>query len=168
MNDTEDHSGATADEPVYFDVLMTPHRSLPPQGFVILMAAVGLISFGAGVVFFLVGAWPVIGFLGLDVLLIYMAFRFNYRQARMYESLRLTADRLEVRRVDHRGDEASWQFQPTWLQVMIDEPPRLNSPLTLRSHGRSLVIGAFLTPDEKLELARALRSALVEARAPAV
>ena len=46
----------------------------------------------------------------------------------------------------------------------MDDPPRRHSLLTLRSHGRWLEIGGFLTPEEKLDLARALRRALADAR----
>ena len=153
-----------AQEPVLFDVLLTPHRSLPVQGFAILMATLCAVSFCAGLVFFIVGAWPVIGFLGIDVLLIYLAFKVNYRRANMHESLRLTRRDLTVVRVDPWGKARRWRFQPTWLQVQIDDPPRHESQLTLRSHGKSLTIGSFLTPGERLDLAKALRDALQEAQ----
>ena len=147
---------------VLFDATLTPHRSLSPRGFVILMAVICAISFAAGLVFFLAGAWPVVGFLGLDVLLIYVAFRINYHHGRMFETVKLTRQDLIVRRVDHWGKESRWRFQPTWLQVLIDEPPGHGSQLVLRSHGRSVTIGAFLTPDERVDLAKALRHALAK------
>ncbi len=143
--------------PVIFDARLTPHRSLSPRGFVVLMSLVCAISFSAGLAFFLMGAWPVVGFMGADVLLIYLAFRVNYRRGRMFEELVLTRDALTVRRVDHWGGEKRWSFQPYWLQVRMDDPPAHESQLTLRSHGKSLVVGAFLTPDERLSLARELQ-----------
>src|SRR4029078_9097194 len=75
-----------------FRALLTPHRSLSPTGFMILMGAVCLVSFGTGLLFYLLGAWPVIGFMGLDVLLIYVAFRLNYREGRLYELVDLKED----------------------------------------------------------------------------
>jgi uncharacterized membrane protein len=156
---------ATDDDRAVFDVLLTPHRSLSPRGFLMLMALVCAISFTAGLVFYLAGAWPVVGFLGLDVLLIYVAFRVNYRRAQMYETLHMTPHALTVRRVNHWGQERRWSFQPAWLQILMDDPPAHGSQLTLRSHGNSLVIGSFLTPIERLALARALRGALAESRA---
>lgn len=147
---------------VLFDATLTPHRSLSPRGFVILMAIICAVSFVAGMMFFLAGAWPVVGFLGLDVLLIYLAFRINYHHGRMFETLELTRRDLVVRRVDHWGKESRWRFQPAWLQVLIDEPPAHDSQLTLRSHGRSVTVGAFLTADERLDLAKALRRALAK------
>ena len=62
-------------------------------------------------------------------------------------------------------EERRWSFQPAWLQILMDDPPDLGNQLTLRSHGNCLVIGSFLTPGERLDLARALRSALAETRA---
>ena len=149
---------------VLFDAVLTPHRSLSAQGFLLLMLVVCTVSFAAGLVFFLVGAWPVIGFLGLDVLLIYGAFHINYRHARLREVVRLTRKDLTVQRVDHWGGVKSWRFQPTWLQVLMDDPPAHHSQLLLRSHGRTLAIGDFLTPEERLDLANALRRALARAR----
>jgi len=108
----------------------------------------------------MMGAWPVTGFFGLDVLLIYLAFRINYRRARMFETVSLTPDALTVERVNHRGRRQTWRFQPYWLRVSMDDPPQHDSALILSSHGRSLVIGAFLSPEERLDFARALRHAL--------
>ena len=147
------------EEPL-FDVHLTPHRSLSPRGFVILMSLVCLVSFCAGMGFFLAGAWPVVGFLGVDVLLIYFAFKINYRHGRMREELVLTPKELSITRVDHWGERRTWSFQPYWLQVLTDEQDRL----TLRSHGKDLVVGSFLPAAERLEVAAALRQALAKAR----
>ena len=164
MAKSEMDTTGKAGDALIFDAMITPHRSLSPRGFLLLMIAIGAVSFIGGVVFLMLGAWPVVGFLGLDVSLIYLAFHINYRHARRHEVLQLTRQDLTVRRVNHWGEVDSWHFQPTWLQVLIDEPPRHDSPLLLRSHGQSLEIGSFLTPDERLDLAMALRRALAEAR----
>ena len=155
-----------AGDAVVFDAILTPHRSLSKRGFTLLMAGVCAVSFTAGIGFFLIGAWPVVGFMGLDVLLIYGAFKLNFRAARLYETVTLTQDDLTVRRVSPRGDSQIWRFQPGWLQVRMDDPPDHDSQLTLRSHGRQLAIGSFLTPEERLDLAQALRVAVAEATAP--
>ena len=101
-----------------------------------------------------------VGCLGLDVLLITVAFRLNTRRGAMYETLRLTPSNLTIDRVDHRGAARRWTFRPHRLQVTIDDPPAHESQLTLRSHGRSLAVGGFPTAEERAELARALREAL--------
>jgi uncharacterized membrane protein len=154
-------------EPALFDAELRPHRSLSPRGFVILMAVVCAISFTGGLAFFLAGAWPVVGFLGADVALIYLAFKINYRRGRLVERLHLTRDRLTVRRVWPNGRSRSWEFQPYWLQVIFEVPKPdgiSDSPLILRSHGRGLAVGSFLTLKERAEVAAALRQALVLAR----
>jgi uncharacterized membrane protein len=156
-----------APRPFVFDAVLHPHCSLGPRGFLALMVGIGLISFVAGMAFVLAGAWPVMGFFGLDVLLVYLAFRVNYVAARRYETVRLSVDTLVVERVAPDGTRREWQFQPYWLRVSMDDPPRHDSKLTLTSHGRSLVIGAFLSPDERLEFAQALRGALDKLRGPA-
>jgi len=160
-------AASPAADPVIFDAVLTPHRSLSPRAFRVLMAAIGGVSLAFGTGFLLIGAWPIFGFLGLDVLLIYLAFRVNLRSARLYETVTLTRETLTVQRVSPRGDAQRWRFQPTWLKVLMDDPPAPDSRLTLRSHGRSLSIGSFLTPEERLDLAKALRRALGLARAPA-
>ncbi len=149
---------------VFFDAVLTPHRSLSPGGFWLLMALISGVSFVSGMYFVLRGAWPVTGYFGLDVLLIYLAFKASYRSARLHETVRLTEDALVVERVSPSGRRARWTFQPYWLRVEMDDPPEHASQLTLTSHGRSLVIGAFLSPAERSELAAALRNALARSR----
>ena len=173
MDDSNQLSDQQTDEepqtgPALFDAVLEPHRSLSPYGFLILMVLIGLVGFGAGTAFMLIGAWPVVGFLGLDVLLIYLAFKVNYRSGRMHESVRLTEDTLTVIRVNARGRIQRWQFQPYWLRVNIDNPPRHDSQLTLSSHGRSLIVGSFLTPSERLAFAQALKEALHRLHEPRV
>src|SRR3974390_1430602 len=92
----------TDPEPTLFSAIVTPHRSLSSTGFLIVMAAIGSISFAAGMVFLMLGAWPVFGFFGLDVLLIYWAFRANYRAAAAYEEGTVTASERRVRKVSPR------------------------------------------------------------------
>lgn len=154
------------DGELLFDAILRPHRSLSAFGFLLLMGVICTVSFVAGMVFLLQGAWPVMGFFGLEVVLIYGAFKLNYRSGRVLESLQLGREELLVRRIDPKGRVSSWTFQPNWLRVKMDDPPEHKSQLVLASHGRNLVIGAFLTPEERLDLAKALRSALSRWREP--
>ena len=151
-----------------FDALLTPPRSLSRRGFAILMIGVCGIGCVAGLVFTLVGAWPVVGFLGLDVAFVYLAFRVSYRHGACYETVRLTRRDLVVERVEPRGERHTWRFQPAWLQVLIDGPPAHGRRLVLRSHGTAIAIGDFLSPEERLDLAEALRRALATARGAAL
>jgi uncharacterized membrane protein len=157
-----------AGEPLVFDATLMPHRSLSPFGFILLMGAVALVGFSIGVAFFLMGAWPVFGFCGLEVVLFYVLFRLSYRSGRMFERVRLTATALTVERHHVGGRVSRWSFQPYWLRVIMDDPPRHESRVVLSSHGRSLSVGNFLSPEERLDFARALRDALGRIRsAPA-
>ena len=151
-------------EPPLFEALITPHRSLGPRGFLLVMAMLACVSFAAGLGFFLIGAWPVVGFLGLDVFLVWLAFRLNYRHARQYERLSLTREALTVERQDYYGARRHWSFQPTWLRVELERPPEPDSPIYLASHGRRFAIGALLSAEEKLRLAAALDAGLLQAR----
>lgn len=122
-------------------------------------SAAGLLA--VGLLFWLLGAWPVIGLCGLEFLLLYGAFRLNYSDGRACERLRLSDDGLEISRMRPNGAVARvWRMQPNWLRIDIDNPPEHDSQLTLSTHGRRVVVGSFLTPEERLELANALHDAL--------
>jgi len=145
---------------IFFDAVLHPYRSLSRSGFHLLMAAAACMMLSIGFLFALMGAWPVIGFCGVEFLLLYVMFRLNYRSARRYERVRLSDTSFDVQKVDPLGSEKNWRFEPTWLQVHMKNPPEHHSQLTVASHGRQLTIGKFLTPEERLEIANALRSAL--------
>lgn len=151
---------------VLFDAILHPHCSLSRRGFFFLMAAVVVVSLSVGGFFFLRGAWPVFGFFGLDVLILYLAFRYNYRRAAIYETVRLTDSALTVEKGGSPAGRRVWTFQPHWLRVSMDDPPRHESQVTLTSHGKSLVVGAFLSPEERLDFAQALMAALDRLRRP--
>jgi len=162
MSATLDAAGA-ADPPladVSFERVLLPHRSLPPHGFRVLMALLGVISIAVGIGFVSIGAWPVFGFFGLDVALLYLAFRLSYRSARQCETLRLADDQFTVERVGIYGEHRLWRFQPFWLRVVLEERPDESNRLLLASHGRSLAIGDFLPPALRRELAATLREVL--------
>jgi uncharacterized membrane protein len=153
-------------EPPIFSATLTPHRSLGPTGFLILMGCLGGASFATGVVFILLGAWPVFGFLGLDVLLVYLAFRANYRAANAYEEVTVTASELTVRKVSPRGRvREEWTANPLWVRLQQDVHEEFGvERLLLISRGERLAIATFLGPDEKRSFAQALNQALFEAR----
>jgi uncharacterized membrane protein len=130
----------------------------------ILMAAVCLVSFGTGLLFYLIGAWPEMGFMGLDVALIYIAFKLNFRALRLYETVDLTDEALTVTRVAPSGKSQSWSFNPYWVRISLQERTGRSSELSLASHGRRLVFASFLTDAEREDFATALSSALSSAR----
>src|ERR1700748_2735540 len=136
-------------QPELFSALLTPHRSLNRTGFLVLMGFVSVISFAAGLAFLLMGAWPVLGFFGLDVLAIYWAFRVNFRRARASEEIRVTLSELRLRRISPRGDVVEFVFNPLWVRLDRQIHPEYGvEKLYLASKGRRIAIGSFLGPDE--------------------
>jgi len=151
-----------------FRAVLHPHRSLGPTGFVVLMSAIGGVSFVAGMVFLLMGAWPVFGFFGLDVALIYLAFKINYRAGRAYELVEVTPETLTLTRVSPAGKRESVDFNTYWVRVRLAEDQSGRTDLRLASHGRELSFGRFLTDDERRSFSDALSGALHEARGPRI
>ncbi len=152
-------------EPTLFSAVMRPHRSLGRKGFLIVMAAVAGISFVAGLVFLIAGAWPVTGMFGLDVALIYWAFRVNYRAARAYERIRITPTELVFQRISAQGTVTEWRANPLWVKLdreIHDEFGVQKLYLVSRSERRP--IASFLSPDEKESFGAALQAALSAAR----
>lgn len=152
-------------EPTLFSATIRPHRSLGRTGFLLVMLLVGGFSFIGGLVFFIIGAWPVVGFLGLDVLLVFWAFRANYRAAAAYEQVTITPSELHVRKVSHRGATREWMFNPLWTRIDREAHEEFGlMRLFLVSRGWRLTIAGFLGPKEKENFAKQLSTALGEAK----
>jgi uncharacterized membrane protein len=148
-----------------FDFVIHPYRSLGPEGFRVLFYVVLAANAAVAAVLVALGGWPVLGFLGLDILLIYLAFRMSYAQMRAFERVTIDQDALVVERVDRKGARREWRFPAYWVSVWYegDEDTGV-STVTLRSHGRSLEVGGFLSPFERKDFAETLRDALHKAR----
>ena len=163
--ETDNPPDEPRDRPI-FSAVLRPHRSLSPRGFMLVMAALVACSFTAGLVFWSMGAWPVVGFFGLDILLVQLAFRLNYRQARAFEEITVSRDRLTVARTTARGETSESDFNPYWARVEVERHPEAGvTRVTIASHGRRLDVAGFLGPWERESFAQALSSALAEARA---
>jgi uncharacterized membrane protein len=126
----------------------------------VLMLIIGTVSVVNGIVFVTMGAWPVTGFFGLDALLCYVAFRWNYRAARLSEKIDLAGRELRVTRVYPSGKAESWSFNPYWVRFEYRQREFEAGELSLTSHGRKLIFGAFLADSEKASFAIALKAAL--------
>ena len=153
-------SETTARTPALFHSDLRPRCGTGPRQVRTVVAAVaGMLAF-AGTGFVLAGAWPVIGFFGLEVVLLFAALSLYRRRGPAAETLRLTESALSVTRTDRRGRSSTWTFQPHWLRVSVIEKGPKRGLIELRSHGRSLLVGGFLGEDERLRLARDLTDAL--------
>ena len=150
---------------IYMDALLVPNRSLSPKAFVWVMAVVIVTSFLAGLFYLSLGAFPVIGFFGIDVLVFWFAFHLSFRQQRQKTQIRITAETVAIHHKDGKGGEKSAELPTAFARIEIAEPLRWDSWLRLEYGKTAYVIGRFLTPKERKSLAEALRSALVRARA---
>jgi uncharacterized membrane protein len=150
---------------VFYDARLQPYRSLPPRGFALVMLVLAGASFAMSVGCVLIGAWPVTGFFGLDIGLVYLAFRLSYRSARKIEHLRLTSGDFTVERIGVRGDRRAWRFEPVWARLDFEEIDRDQNRLAVTSHGKFLPLGAFLAPMERKRLYGELKDAFASWRA---
>ena len=150
----------TETEPL-FDAVLYPHRSLSPRGVRnVILGIAGALALVA-LYFTALGAWPVLPFFGCEILLIWWAFRTNVRDGRAFERVRLTREELTIARVGPSGREQHHRIAPPhWLSVDLTSRPGGDNELRIASHGKSLKVGVFLTPEERNELAIALRDAL--------
>jgi uncharacterized membrane protein len=152
-------------EPTLFSARLKPHRSLSRTGFIVVMAVLGGVSLTVGSIFLMMGAWPIFGFFGLDVLLVYLAFRASFRSARAFEDIHVTPSVLRVRQVSHHGQERENVSNPRWVRMETtrDEDYGMTR-LALISRGVPLVIGAFLAPQQREQVAHGLGEALATAK----
>jgi uncharacterized membrane protein len=147
-------------------VTLTPHRSLGRRGFLIVMGVIALVNFAIGLSFYLLGAWPVAGFTGLDVALIWFAFRINFADAQRVERIEITPHEVILQRFAHGQNSQAKRFLRRWLQIEldVDRDRDIIGGLYLQSQGKRTEIGKFLAPHERKELAAELRSALASPR----
>lgn len=148
-----------------FAATLTPHRSLSPNGKAVVIGLISALALVPGVLFYLVGAWPVIGFMGLDVLAIWLALTVSMRAGKAYEVLTLWPAKLELRKFDAKGHEQALSFAPSAVRFVIDRDYNERvTGLWLKEPGRNIPLGAFLSADEKLSLSKVFGSALRKAR----
>lgn len=147
------------------DVRIVPHRSLTPSGFRLFMLIFSLAGTISSLPFVIAGAWPVAGFMGLDVAVVYLAFRASFRAARAYEDVVLTPLELMLAKVSARGARREWRFNPAWVRLDRQEHAEFGlMRLAVISRGHRVEVAGFLGPDAKADFASDLSQALNEAR----
>ena len=158
---TPDKAAASDSLDPLFAALITPHRSLGPQGFRVMMVLACLAAALVAVRFVAMGFWPVSGFLGFDIVALYVAFQVSYRRARAFEEVRLTAVELLLRQVTHRGVSREWRLNPLWTRLVRETHEEFGlQRLALVSRGERIVIGRELSPGERAHFADAFGQAL--------
>lgn len=150
--------------PLQMDAVLRPNRSLSLRAFSRLMLVLGTMSFIASIVFVANGAWPVMGFFGLEVLLIWMAFRISYKQGRLFERVRVTPALIHVDRVQPNGRAQHWAVAPIWARVEHEEEGPNSDAVRLIGGPNRVALGRFLAPEERQSFADALRGAITKAK----
>ena len=144
-----------------FSAVITPHRSLGRDGFRFMMGAVALVAAAVSLRFVALGFWPVSGFLGLDVLGLFIAFRVSYRRGRAFEEVVLTPIEILFRRVTHRGETREWRLNPAWTRLVRETHAEFGlQRLALESGPQRVVIASALSPGERADFADAFGLAL--------
>lgn len=152
------------DEPI-FRALLTPHRSMGRKGFLIIMSIFAVTWLGTGAFFMSLGAWPVFGFFGLDLLLLYIAFKVNYRAARAREEVTVSRTALEILKVAPSGKCQQFSFNPFWAKFRVQRHEEIGiTDMAVEGEGRRVPIGSFLNPDDRESFAAAFGSALATAK----
>jgi len=147
-----------------FHALLYPNRSLTNDGFKRVLALVIGVNLMNAFIYFTVGAWPVAFFCGVDILIVWIAFKISYAQGRKHERVMLTDEALWISRVLPSGHETRWKLSPYWAKISIERPVEHDTQLKITEKGRTLILGSFLSPRERGELATALDKALAALR----
>jgi uncharacterized membrane protein len=148
-----------------FAARLTPHRSLSPKGVKIVCGLAAALLLLPGLIFYLLGAWPVVGFMGLDVAALYWALTVSLRDGRRAEQVTLWADRLELRRISPKGEETLETYNPFYTRLAIDlDFDERTTAIRLKTPQGEVPVGAFLNPQDKASFARAFGAALKQAR----
>ncbi|MFT6104468.1 MAG: putative membrane protein [Paracoccaceae bacterium] len=142
-----------------------PHRSLPKKGFVIFIGiTLGLICVPLLAFIGTVVLWALLPFLGVAVGGVWYALQRSYHDGEILEELTLWDDRLHLVRHNPRGPTQEWQANPHWVRIVLHEQGGpVENYVTLMGAGREVEIGAFLSPEERMELYRALSIRLARA-----
>ena len=145
----------------FLDITVLPYRSLSKKNFRNLMIIVSIIFFSIGVFFWSLGAWPVFGFLGLDVLLLYLAFKINYKKGEIFENLKLFKSNLVITRVFPSGKAQKWSLEAYWTKVDLLNTSPNEYKLVLKSKEKVVLLGAFLNLNDKKKLMKRINDALL-------
>jgi uncharacterized membrane protein len=152
-------------EQAIYAVRLKPHRSLSREQAKTLVVILGAACLGVSLPFVFMGAWPIVGFLGLDALGLWLAFELSFRAARAYEDVRVTPLELLLAKVSAKGAAREFRFNPAWVRIDRREHEEFGvQRLAFVSRGRSVEFASFLGPDQKAEVAGDVARALVEAR----
>ena len=146
-----------------WSVTLTPHRSLGRQGFMVLFGLVVALNLLIAIFFFILKAWPVFGFLGLDMALVWFAFRASEKSAKQSECILIEGDDVRLIKQLPKRPTQEKSFNRRWTKVLLeyDEAREMVGRLFLVSRGERTEIASFLGADERQSLAEALKAAII-------
>lgn len=148
------------DEPV-FEAMLSPHRSLGRSGLIVVVTLTASTVFFQLIFFAAAGAWPIAGFLGLDLVLLYGAFWLNYRAARAREFVTVSRTALSVRKVTPSGRQTEFNCNPFWARFTVRRHEEIGiTNMRVTSRGQGTDLGSFLNPVDKESFASAFSGAL--------
>ena len=129
------------------------NNSLSSSGRLFVFSFILTVSLGIALAFsLLLGAWPILPFAGLEMVVLYLAFRYIDRHASDYERITIRGDDVAVE--VHEGRKVTrLEMNRSWAQVVC---ARDGSRLALRSHGREIEVGRHLCNAERSDMAREL------------
>ena len=154
---------------IFFSAMLVPHRSLSRRGCLALMGVIAAGLVVGSIYFWSLGAWPVLGFFGLDFLAIAIAFALNYRAARAYEKVEVSRTALVIRKVAANGRAQELRFNPCWVRLEVDGRTDEDvQRIAVRARETRVPVGAFLNPDDRKSFAQAFGDALAAARSGVV
>jgi uncharacterized membrane protein len=142
------------DDAEAYTLIAKPNNSMTTAGRYLVFGFIFIVSSGISLAFAVIGAWLVLPFAGLEMLVLFLAFRYVDRQSGDYERLTLSGDRLLLE-CRAGGELKRSEFNRYWAQVVCDAG---GSRLALRSHGHEVEFGQYLTEQERTQLARKLKA----------
>ena len=165
VTDLRDASSAPDPDAPLFEALLTPYRSLGRSGFHVTMALFGGASLVSGLAFVAHGSCAIVGFFGLDVLLLWLALRASFHSARAREEVSVSRTDLSIRKVSPRGAVREAHYNPGWTRFLVRRHPEFGvTQMSVHGEGRATEIGGFLNPEDRESFAKAFGRALAEAK----
>jgi uncharacterized membrane protein len=120
-----------------------------------VLGGFAVLCLGVAGAFALLGAYPVFGFAGLEIVVLLLLLRASFRRASVLEQVRLAGDTTVV----SRDGAESARLQSYWLRIDEDAYGSARG-LTLCSGPQRVAVGAGLGAQELGQLSRALREGL--------
>ena len=143
-----------------YSITLKPYRSLSKIGFILLMVVLCTFCFVTGIMFIKIGAWPVFGFFGLDVLLVYIFFKINFKSGKKKERILLTSNQLIIEFYESQKIVKTYFLNPNWLKINLIQLKNQTSKLQISSINKAIIIGSFLRYQEKKKVIELLQKVL--------